>query len=53
MHQLMVAALIIFGVAGLLLYFLRPALVWGFFGTIAALISIMIEVVRGGPRNGR
>jgi hypothetical protein len=49
----MVAALIIFGVAGLLLYFLRPALVWGFFGTVAALIYIMIDVVRIGLRNGR
>jgi hypothetical protein len=37
MHLLMAAALIIFGVAGLLLYFFeRPALVWGFFGIIAA-----------------
>ena len=49
----MVAALIIFGVAGLLLYFLRPALVWGFFGTITALIYIMIEVVGAALRNGR
>jgi hypothetical protein len=48
----MAAALIIFGVAGLLLYFLRP-LVWGFFGTISALICIMIDVVRAGLRNGR
>ena len=53
MHQLMVAALIIFGVAGLLLYFLRPALVRGFFGTISALFYIMIDVVRAGLRNGR
>jgi len=49
----MVAALIIFRVAGLLLYFLRPALVWGFFGTITALIYIMVDVVRAGLRNGR